>query len=213
MDTCASYGMDVDEELAQQAVEAYRLKYKKVVEFWYGIERAAVAAVREPGKAFVFNRIKYIVKGNRLYCKLPSGRLLSYNYPRLRAITTPWDEEKQQLHFMGVNSVTKKWEEHYTYGGSLVENITQAVARDIMAEAMLRVEDAGFKILMSVHDELVTEVRHVHCGASYIEPAQGNKYVKRLEEQMCIIPDWGQDDVVGNIPISAEGWYGQRYKK
>jgi DNA polymerase len=202
--TCATYGMDVDEDLAEKAVTAYREKYSSVQKLWWGTEEVAQAAVADPGRAKGYAGVHWVKKGRFLYCKLPSGRLLSYCEPKLEMVMTPWGEEKRQLTFMGVNSVTKKWERQSTYGGKLVENITQAVARDIMAEAMLRVEDEGFKVLLSVHDELITEIPQ----DTYLKNP-----VERLEQLMCIHPDWALDADVGSIPINAEGWQGERYKK
>ena len=202
--TCATYNMEVDEDLAERAVEAYRKKYKAVTQLWYGIEEAAQKAIRSPGEAFSYSCITWKVHGRFLYARLPSGRLLSYCEPKLASEPTWWGEDREQISFMGVNSVTRKWERQSTYGGKLTENITQAVARDVMAWAMLRVEDEGFKILLSVHDELVTEIP---------EETPWKNPVERLEQLMSKIPDWGHDPVIGQIPISAEGWSGFRYRK
>mgnify|MGYP001056484978 FL=1 len=88
-----------------------------------------------------------------------------------------------------------------TYGGKLVENITQAVARDLMAEAMIRIEKAGFEIVLSVHDELIVEhPRQDHT--SMISP------LIRFCELMSQTPDWATD-----CPVEAEGWSGINYKK
>jgi hypothetical protein len=102
--------------------------------------------------------MSFLVKGSFLFCKLPSGRVLTYPYPKLKPIMTPWGEEKEQIHYMSVDGKTRKWQETHTYGGKLAENVTQAVSRDILADAMLRVEKHGFPIVMHVHDEIVAEV-------------------------------------------------------
>jgi DNA polymerase len=97
---------------------------------------------------------------------------------------------------MHVNSLTKKWERTGTYGGKLVENIVQAVARDIMAEAMLRVEAKGYKLVMSVHDELVAET------------PRGRGSVAEFENELTKPPLWA-----AGCPIDAKGWRGKRYRK
>ena len=124
--------------------------------------------------------------------------MLCYPYPVVKPIDTPWGEVKPALHFWGVNGVTRKWEETKTYGGSLSENVTQAVARDLLSEAMLRLDDAGFPIVMHVHDEVVTEIAET----------EGDAVVGEIEGLMSVVPDWA-----AGLPISAEGWRGFRYRK
>jgi DNA polymerase len=97
---------------------------------------------------------------------------------------------------MSVDSLTRKWVRTHTYGGKLVENIVQAVARDMLAEAMFRVEEAGYKIVMHVHDEILSEV------------PEGFGSVKEFEDIMAIPPKWAED-----CPIGVEGWRGKRYRK
>ena len=137
-----------------------------------------------------------------LYCRLPSGRKLAYNSPEVRITEKPWGGEGYQLSYMGIDSKTKQWTRQHSYGGMLVENITQAVARDLMAEAMLRVEDAGYAVVLSVHDELVTEVRSTFGW----DTPDGR--VKEFCALMSVLPVWA-----AGCPVKAEGWRGKRYKK
>ena len=105
-------------------------------------------------------------------------------------------EKKPVLLHMGVNSLTKKWEEQRTWGGVLTENVVQAISRDLMAEAMLRIDDAGYKIVLSVHDELLAE-----------KPiGEGN--LEEFENLMAELPDWAS-----GCPVKAKGWQGDRYRK
>jgi len=195
------YGVKVDDALADQIKKAWRESHAKIVQYWYDLENAAINAVElgtackagAPGRQVVFIR-----KGSFLWCKLPSGRVLCYPYPVIKPIETPWGEMKDALHFMSVNGVTNKWEETKTYGGSLAENITQAVSRDLLAEAMLRLEDAGYPVVMHVHDEAVVEV----------SASDDDETLHRIERVMATVPEWA-----AGLPLSAEGWRAFRYRK
>jgi DNA polymerase len=208
--TCASWGIDIPIETAEAAVQAYRKKYKKVVEFWYATEKAARAAVRTPGSVHSCGGGDLGTNSNIkapsllwgadkrrefLVCKLPSGRHLRYFRPSLRSIETPYGE-KEEIHYWCAG-LGGRLEENKTYGGSLVENIVQGTARDIMANGMLNAEAAGFPVILTVHDELVTEVVEDKKGA-----------VDHLIKAMCSLPPWA-----AGCPIAAEGWMGKRYRK
>lgn len=196
METCQGYDMDVDAPLADKAVKAYRSKFERVPAFWKEVENAAISAVLHKGSIFWSGKVAWRVVGDFLYAKLPSGRKIAYHHPHLSRKKTPWGEMRPVLCFYGVDSMTKQYCRQHTYGGKLVENITQAVARDFMAEAMLRIEDAGYPIIMSVHDELVAE------------PDEDFGSLEDFERLMTILPAWGKF-----CPIAAEGWEGKRFKK
>lgn len=102
----------------------------------------------------------------------------------------------KQIEHLGVNSLSKKWGKVRTYGGKLVENVTQAVARDFLAEAMVRVENAGYEIVASVHDEILCE-RTIGEGS-----------LAQFEELMRVVPKWGN-----GCPIEVEGFESIRYRK
>jgi DNA polymerase len=153
-------------------------------------------ATIDPGRAYSAGPISYASKGNILWCRLPSGRLLAYVDPKVRDVETPWGSRRQAVTFMSVNSVTRRWERSKGYGGHWAENITQAVARDVMGEAMLRVEARGWPIVITVHDEIVSEV-----------PA-GSVSVEEYAEEMAILPAWAS-----RLPIAAAGAVGRRYGK
>jgi DNA polymerase len=97
---------------------------------------------------------------------------------------------------MKVNGLTNKWEESHAYGGLWAENITQAVARDILAEAITRVSRLGYDVCLSVHDEVVAEM------------PEGAEWLENLLTQMKALPSWAAD-----LPVAAEGWQGRRYRK
>jgi DNA polymerase len=185
--------------LMKHIVDVYRAKYASVAQMWEDVEAAAVAAVRSPGREVrsELGRVTFRVEGRFLKCYLPSGRALHYCDPRLVLKKTPWGSEKPVLLFMGVDALSKQWCVQDTYGGKLVENITQATARDLMAEAMLEADESGiYDVILSVHDELIAEVD------------EGVGSVDEFEELMSRTPGWA-----AGCPVAAEGWRGKRYRK
>lgn len=197
MTTCHAEGMnDVDTKLAKTAVDAYRDLHSPVKDLWSLLERAAVFAVHNPTKKVNVKGVTWFMSdlGDFLYCKLPSGRLLSYPYPSIKVEPTPWGEPKPVLYYWGLNSFNRKWMEEKTYGGKLTENLCQAIARDIMVHGMFNVEAAGYNLLITVHDELIAEAE------------VGD--VKEFEQLITDLPEWAK-----GYPITAEGFQSFRYKK
>lgn len=202
MDTCAAAGIEVDEDLARRAVETYRRVNDKIVALWYGIEDAAIRAVKIPGVVTEFRGVKFLSADGWLRCRLPSGRDLWYREPRVEMAKTPWGKEKEQLSFMGVESTTKRWMRQRTFGGSLVENIVQALARDLLVAAMFRINDRfcipGMKVVLSVHDEIIAEA-----------PGDCAVTVAEFEACMAEVPRWA-----AGCPVKAAGGYrDSRYRK
>lgn len=187
--------LEIELTLAQKVIDIYRDKYKSVVHLWHIQENAAMKAVIS-GLQVQAGRVLWATHNDFLYCRLPSGRCLAYYKPKIEPVETPWGEKRPALTFMGINSATRTWERQSTYGGKLVENITQATARDILAEAMLRVEDAGYEMLLSIHDELLAE------------RLKGQGSVKEFETLMLEPPQWAT-----GLPIKSECWSGSRYLK
>lgn len=215
-----NFGADkfMDDNEIKQSILKWREDSPAIVELWggqwrqqpghwkftrefYGLEGAAVMAVMEPGKCFSYREITYGVKDDVLYCKLPSGRHLVYHKPKLSQGVDPRGLDVQQLSFMGWNSNPANgaigWIRIDTYSGKLAENVVQAVARDILCEAMPRLEAAGYPIVLHVHDEPCSEV------------PEGYGSVEEYERLMMIRPPWAAD-----WPIKAAGgWRGKRYRK
>lgn len=195
------YGVKVADDSADAIKKAWREAHPSIVRYWYDLEGAAINAV-ELGvvcKAGPKGRqVALKTDGSFLWCRLPSGRVLCYPYPAVKARATPWGEDKQALHFWSVNGVTKKWEETATYGGSLAENITQAVARDLLSHGMFTLESAGYPVVMHVHDEVVVEI-----PSSCDDHTLGH-----IESLMAATPAWAD-----GLPVSAEGWRAKRYRK
>jgi DNA polymerase len=164
-------------------------------------------------------------KGEFLVATLPSGRTIRYYRPTLRAVVTPYGE-KEEIHYWAAGIGGKGIEENKTYGGSLVENIVQGTARDIMANGMLEAEKSGFPVVLTVHDELVTEVDLAawlgRCNRQARQPSWDEtpviaiaddaymykEAVDGLIKAMCTLPQWA-----AGCPIAAEGWSGFRYRK
>lgn len=142
--------MGLSEEEMQDIVTQWRLASPTIPKLWRDVERAAKFALQNPGRTFAVPRgVKYRKDADALRCKLPSGRILTYWDARLDA--------DGSVCFMGQNQTTRKWEKTETWGGKLVENIVQAIARDCLAVAMVKLDAAGYGIVFHVHDEVVIE--------------------------------------------------------
>lgn len=206
------YNVTVSDEKAEKIKNAWREAHPAIVSYWKDVEQAAIAAILNPGLECPAGpkgrQVIYLRRGSFLMCKLPSQRVLFYPYPELREVITPWGSKKEVLTYKTVPSQTAKlvadsantakWARVSTYGGKLVENVTQALARDILADAMLRLDEAGFKIVLHVHDEIVSEM-----------PSMGISVAKdRFCDIMAECPPWA----IG-LPISVKSWHAKRYKK
>src|SRR5262249_4538767 len=150
----------VDDTASDHTVEQYKQAWREAhpetVAFWYAVDRAARRALCQPGKTSTCGRVSFIYEQPFLFMELPSGRRLSYPFPRLHT--------NSHSDCVIVHKVARhgKWEDyrfgHGAYGGTWIENAVQAVARDLFAAAMPRLEAAGYPIVLHVHDEIVAEV-------------------------------------------------------
>jgi DNA polymerase len=150
--------MGLTEDELPDIVHRWRSSNKRIVDLWYSMERAALAVMRTGQPAGIKGLIMaregdYEHRQDFFTITLPSGRKLFYPRPFL----SQNDFGKEALHYHGVNQNNKKWEVISTYGGKLVENCVQAIARDCLAEALMRVSAAGYQIVMHVHDEVVID--------------------------------------------------------
>ena len=177
-------------------VKAWRKASPMIVKFWDEIGAAAVAAVKSPGSIHRYRDISYQVEHGTLYCLLPSGRRLAYH----NASVIPGRFGGDAIQFYGWNTDPKRgaigWVPLNTYSGKLTENICQAVARDILANAYLEAEAAGYDTIFSVHDELITEMMH------------GRGTLAGLIAAMLRLPKWAE-----HYPLRAAGWVDDRFQK
>lgn len=182
--------MGVLEEELQPLVTAWRQSNPRIVKLWWDVDKAAMMAVSQQ-KATETHGIRFSYQSGMLFITLPSGRNLVYVKPRIGINQFGSDA----ITYEGVGG-TKKWERIESYGPKFVENIVQATARDILAEAMLRLSDSGFEIVMHVHDEAVLEVP---IGVSSVD-------------EICLImsekPKWAS-----GLLLSADGFECDFYKK
>lgn len=144
--------MGLSEEELPDLIDDWRNSNPKIVQFWWDIEKAAIESIKDHKDRQV-GRIGVSFSNNTLWLQLPSGRRLAYIKPKLQ----PNRFGRLSITYEGLGQ-NNKWRRIETYSGKLVENITQATARDLLAEAMWRIEKAGLEIVGHVHDEVILEV-------------------------------------------------------
>jgi len=184
------YGTEVSEDRALKIRNDWRIANDPIVKLWAAVERAARNAVSY-GEEYPCARGSFKVVGDDLLFKLPSKRIISFPEAKLQK-----GDRGMDLIYSGMNNHIHKWGQIKAYGGSLVQSITQAVARDILAEAVLRLEKAGYPVVLHVHDEIVADV------------PDGIGSLSEFEKLMCRLPPWA-----AGLPVIAEGYESQRYRK
>lgn len=166
----------------------WRYAHPNTASLWKELEFACIEAVSNPGTTIYCRKFKVRRDGAWLRIGLPSGRALCYPQPQL---------ENGKLSYMGMNQYTRQWSRIKTYGGKLIENCCQAVARDVMATNMHRIEEVGFEIVLTVHDEILTETPDEELFSS------------RLLADLMTTPNaWH-----AGLPLAAAGFEAYRYKK
>jgi DNA polymerase len=171
----------------QQVIDTYRQDWAPRVPYlWYGLEEAALKTMMD-GKRHNSYFFEFSLAGGWLCCLLPSGRRLWYYDPKI------------EVNKFGKEGITFRQNRGRKdmYGGKWAENIAQALARDIMVHAMLKVEAEGLLIVLTVHDEIVVETERQDAAVA-------------LKQIMEDGPAWAKD--LG-IPVAAETWQGERYRK
>jgi len=190
-ETAADYGIDLTAKQAEDAVAAWRDANPDIVQFWWACDRAARAVAAGSKVVYLVGPVTFRRRQNSMVITLPSGRELIYRNVRL--VTNEGHEGRDTVVYDGVHQITKNWSAIRTYGGKLAENITQAVARDVMADAML---DMDLPIVLTVHDEIIVESHGPYDAAEI------------MQIFMSKTPAWAP-----GLPVAASGWTGPRYKK
>lgn len=185
----------MDDEAINGIVLAWRKAHSATKRLWYDVEGAVRSAVREPGESFEVRDLLRVdsAKGpdgvDYVRIRLPSGRYLCYRNMHIN--------DDGQLVYEGINQYTRKWELIETYYGKLVENIVQATARDVFMAGLRKAEEAGYPVVLRVHDELVCEV-----------PDTPDFTADALAGMMATNPSWS----IG-LPLAAAGFEARRYRK
>lgn len=216
------YRLELTKKQSKVAVKSYREQNEAVPALWKQYEMGAVAAIEEKGKTFQAGKCKFFREKGFLWVELPSGRRLAYRKPRIVWAVREYDKvvldkkgnpkldkngdevtekaytrPQKSIEFLGLSKSKKELVPERTWGGTLTENIVQAIARDLMKNGEAELENAGYQVLLSVHDELLSD------------KDKGKGTVEEFKALMCTRPLWADQ----HLPIQAEGWKGPRYRK
>lgn len=167
----------------------WREAHAATFSFWKEIDQATRRAIATPGITISCRKLKLRRDGSWLRIQLPSGRAVCYPGARI--------DDSGKISYMGINTYSRKWQRLQTYGGKLAENVTQATARDVMAANMPGVEDNGYDIILTVHDEVLTEA-----------PDTADYSHEHLSTLLATNPAWALD-----LPLSAGGFEACHYRK
>jgi DNA polymerase len=189
--------MGLTEEELPDIVRRWRTANKRIQDLWYGLENAALSVMRtgQPVgiKGLILARESDIQNGLDFFTiTLPSGRKLFY----VRPFLSENDFGKEAVYYYGLNQTTKKWEKVSSYGGKFVENCVQAIARDCLAETLVRLSSAGYQTVMHIHDEVVLDV------------PEGKGSQEEVEHIMRQPISWAP-----GLPLNADGFEAYYYKK
>lgn len=192
--------MGIPEEDLPDIVSRWRDANKRIRDLWYKVDAAAVQVITQGGSVGVSSIIlahEWDAIGGTDYMTitLPSGRKLFYNAPQIGV--NQWGNPS--ISYMGMDQTTKKWKRIETYGGKLVENCVQAIARDCLAQAIEHLEAAGLPVIFHIHDEVVIDIRPF---------ADNEAMLAKTVEIMSRPVPWAP-----GLPLNADGWVGKFFKK
>lgn len=200
------YGLTIERKEAAKVVGKFRQARPKLVAAWAAFADAALHAVEDAGTPYQVEGCQHAVfkmQGRHLTMELPSGRKLWYPYARTDQVTTNYiDADTGKEKSFTLKSVTAMhmknvWCRRGMSGGNFFQNYVQAICRDILMEAVVRVEEAGYPIVGRIHDEVI-------C----LCPDDPRYTITGLNRLMCIVPGWATD-----FPIAADGYESNRYRK
>lgn len=189
--------MGIPEEDLPDIVTRWREANKRIRDLWYKMDAAAVQVITQGGSVgvngvVIAHEFNYSQNTDYMTVTLPSGRKLYYIAPQIGV--NKWGNPS--ISYMGMDQSTKKWKRVETYGGKLVENCVQAIARDCLALSIERLEKAGYEVIFHIHDEVVIE-----CDA---DKASLEDVVKIMSEPIPWAP---------GLPLGADGWVGNFFRK
>ena len=187
---CADFGVVLSHKEAERIVDQWRQDHLETTDLWDDLDRLAKNAIKNPGGIFVNRQVAFKSDGYLLQMRIPSGRTLCYLSPEIEPVIIN-GRQREEIWYRN-----NKGNRDKLYGGKLTENLTQALARDLLANAIFNVEAHGYPVVLHVHDELVAEV------------PEGFGSVEELCDLMCQLPPWAD-----GLPLKAEGWRGKRYRK
>lgn len=207
------FGVELTLEEATDIMTRFRDTHPRHVQTWRDFKTAMFKAVENPGELFKINdKAAYQCKGRTLQLIMASGRRLYYMDPQFKMTVPPWEVDKvkeakrngvsytpskiKALTFMGMCSRTRKWRRMYLHGSKGFQNCVQATARDVLGYAMVKLDQDGWDLRLTVHDQL----------SSLIET--GERSLHDYEKVMTVPPPWAKD-----LPLECEGWVGDRFRK
>lgn len=200
----AKYGVQVADSHARKIVADWREANPRITDSWRELGDAAIEAVRSPGMIVpvLGNKVQYVCNGDFLWCKLPSGRIISYAAPtvgwKTKVLTI--DDEEVEISNFGLSywgSKNGRWQKLDLYGGAQCAHIVSGTARDLLVEAMFSVEAAGYPLILTIHDELLNE-----CAAGF----GSLEHYKQVIAQSK--PVWAR-----GLPMALKVSEGDRYDK
>jgi DNA polymerase len=166
----------------------WRRAHPEITSLWRDLGDTVREAIANPGQEYFCRKLTIDRERNWLRIRLPSGRCLSYPAPHV---------SDAKITYMGVDQYTRKWSRQATYGGKLFENVCQGVARDVMTANMPAIEAAGYQIVLTVHDEVITEA-----------PDSPEFNAEHLSSLLSSTPAWAK-----GMPLAAAGFETYRYRK
>jgi DNA polymerase len=212
-----NYGIVLSDQAAEKDKKFYRSTYPEIPDLWYTVQNFLIKATLEKSLLELHTgttTIKFIGRDEYSFILLPSDRFLAYPLPQIQRDA---QYDNQCFTYMGIDGATKQWrrlgDQHRVlkdgthapdmpvHGGRLVENIIQALARDLLVYGMLKAERAGFRCIGSVHDESIAE-------ESTLPAVETLDRFEAYCEALCVLPEWAR-----GLPIRADGYVGKRYRK
>jgi len=192
-------GIPMTQQQAKDNVKEFRAQYAVTSESWYELAEVVKEVVEHPGRMVEYKGLKFKVNDDYLWIRLHSGRFLAYYHPKNEWVMTPWKEKKYQPTIMGLNG-KQQWVRQTMTPSKIIENIVQATCRDLLMYSQTNLHEAGFHVLLNVHDEVLSSQ-----VPDFME-------MEEFIEIMVRMPDWAYG-LERAFPLKAEGYTALRYRK